>query len=127
MGLEAKSTLIQMQENPTGLPSVIESTLQAIDVQPSPTHQDALRLSLVEALLELDVDLAQKHFKNVTKPNSSPGSMMLHRLHARWWFCKSHLHPSLKKVALKEAITQHRAAGCPRAANHLEALLHSLL
>lgn len=127
MGLEAKSTLIQMQENPTGLPNVIESTLQAIDVQPSPTHQDALRLSLVEALLELDVDLAQKHFKNVTKPNSSPGSMMLHRLHARWWFCKSHLHPSLKKVALKEAITQHRAAGCPRAANHLEALLHSLL
>ena len=127
MGLEAKSTLIQMQENPTGLPSVIESTLQAIDVQPSPTHQDALRLSLVEALLEIDVDLAQEHFMKVTKPNSSPGSMMLHRLHARWWVCKSHLVPSLKRVALKEAITQHRAAGCPRAAKELEAMLHSLL
>ncbi|MDC3236354.1 hypothetical protein OAT73_03745 [Candidatus Poseidoniaceae archaeon] len=127
IGLEAKSTLVQMQDNPVDLTNVIESTLQAIEVQPSLTHQDALRLSLVESLLELDVDLAQEHFKSVTKPNSSPSSMMLHRLHARWWFCKSHLQPSLQKVALKEAITQHRAAGCPRAANQLEALLHSLL
>jgi len=30
-------------------------------------------------------------------------------------------------VALKEAITKYRAAGCPRAANLLEARLHSML
>jgi DNA-binding MarR family transcriptional regulator len=127
MGLEAKSTLLKMKENPTQIPSFVESILRAIDAQPSTTHRDALRLSLVEALLEIDVDLAQEHFMKVTKPNSSPGSMMLHRLHARWWVCKSHLVPSLKRVALKEAITQHRAAGCPRAAKELEAMLHSLL
>jgi hypothetical protein len=54
-------------------------------------------------------------------------NVLLHRLHARWWTCKSNLEPSLRQIALKEAITQHRAAGCPRAANILEARLHSLL
>ena len=82
---------------------------------------------MVEALLETDEEQAKVEFLQITKPNISPNSVAIHRLHARWWMCKSLLESSMRQIALKEAITQHRAAGCPRAANELEARLHSLL
>ena len=127
MGLKAKSLLIESKSEPQQFSTAVEHTKQAIAMQTSSIHRDSLRLSLVEALLETDEEQAKVEFLQTTKPNISPNSVAIHRLHARWWMCKSLLESSMRQIALKEAITQHRAAGCPRAANELEARLHSLL
>ena len=127
LGLEAKASLVEAKKNPHQFAAAIERTKRALAHQSSTIHRDSLRLTLVEALLESDIDQAKIEFLQVSTPNSAPNSVLLHRLHARWWMCKSNLEPSLRQIALKEAITQHRAAGCPRAANILEARLHSLL
>ncbi|MBT5843673.1 MAG: AAA family ATPase [Euryarchaeota archaeon] len=127
MGLKAKSLLIESKSQPHQFSTAVEHTKQAIAMQTSSIHRDSLRLSLVEALLETDEEQAKVEFLQITKPNISPNSVAIHRLHARWWMCKSLLESSMRQIALKEAITQHRAAGCPRAANELEARLHSLL
>ena len=127
-GLGAKATLLQSLSSPsTNWTEVKKQILDIADSQPSRVHRDSLLLSLTETLLETAPELAKDVFSQVTKPNSSPNSILLHRLHARWWHCKSYLQSSLQKVALKEAITQFRAAGCPRAAKILEAKIHSLL
>jgi len=127
LGLEAKACLVEAKNNPHQLSAAIERTKQALAQQSSVIHRDSLRLTLVEALIEQDIEQAKVQFLQVSKPNLSPNSVLLHRLHARWWMSKSNLEPALRQIALKEAITQHRAAGCPRAANILEARLHSLL
>ena len=127
MGLKAKAMLIESKTNPHQFSTAVEQMKQAIAQQTSPIHRDSLRLSLVEALVESDEEQAKTEFLQVSKPTISPNSVVIHRLHARWWMCTSLLKPSLRQIALKEAITQHRAAGCPRAANELEARLHSLL
>jgi len=127
LGLEAKASLVEAKKNPHHFASAIERTKRALAHQSSPLHRDSLRLTFVEALFEHDLDQAKIEFLQVSKPNSDPNHVLLHRLHARWWMCKSNLEPTLRQIALKEAITQHRAAGCPRAANILEARLHSLL
>jgi len=127
LGLEAKSSLVEAKKNPHLFIAAIERTKHALTQQSSSIHRDSLRLTLVEALIEHDLEQAKVQFLQVSKPKISPNSVLLHRLHARWWICKSNLEPSLRQIALKEAITQHRAAGCPRAANILEARLHSLL
>ena len=127
-GLEAKSYLHQSIDNPlTNWEDVYSATIEVANLQTNRIHRDSLLLSLTESLLEVAPELAKKSFLQITKPNSSPGSLLLHRLHARWWYCNSNLQPSLQRVALKEAITQFRAAGCPRAAKVLEAKIHSLL
>lgn len=127
LGLEAKASLLEAEKNPHHLATAIERTQRALAHQTSSVHRDSLRLTFVEALIEHDLEQAKSEFLQVTKPNSALNNVLLHRLHARWWTCKSNLEPSLRQIALKEAITQHRAAGCPRAANILEARLHSLL
>jgi len=127
LGLEAKACLVEAKKNPHNFTVAVERTKHALAQQSNSIHRDSLRLTLVEALVEHDLEQAKVEFLQVSKPNLSPNSVLLHRLHARWWMSKSNLEPSLRQIALKEAITQHRAAGCPRAANILEALLHSLL
>ncbi len=127
LGLEAKASLVEAKKNPHLFTAAIERTQRALAHQSSRLHCDSLRLTLVEILLESDIGLAKTEFLQVTKPTHAPNNVLLHRLHARWWTCRSNLEPSHQQIALKEAITQYRAAGCPRAANLLEARLHSLL
>jgi len=127
LGLEAKASLVEVKKNPHHLATAIDRTKRALTHQSNPLHRDSLRLTFVESLLEHDLSQAKIEFLQASKPNSAPNNVLLHRLHARWWTCQSKLEPSLRQIALKEAITQHRAAGCPRAANLLEARLHSLL
>jgi len=127
LGLEAKASLVEAKKNPHLFTAAIERTKRALTHQSNAIHRDSLRLTLVEVLFERDLEQAKIEFLQVTKPKSSPNSVLLHRLYARWWMCQSNLEPSLRQIALKEAIAQHRAAGCPKAANILEARLHSLL
>ena len=104
-----------------------ERMKEAIEAQTNSIRADALRLSLVEQLIGLDDIKAKQMFNLIKKPERTATSATLHRLHARWWTCKAKLQPNMRRIALREAITQHRAAGCPRAAKTLEAQLHSLL
>ena len=127
LGLESKAALVKSKGNSKTFSEAIKLTRKAIEQQTNPVHRDSLRLTLVEALLEHDEEQANAEFLFVSRPDESSKNMIQHRLHARWWMCTSHLEPSLRQVALKEAITKYRAAGCPRAANMIEARLHSLL
>lgn len=105
----------------------ISAIQEAIEQQSNPIRADALRLSLVEHTAERDTIKATEIFASIAEPKTSTSSATLHRLHARWWTCKAKLHPKMRRIALREAITQHRSAGCPRAAKALEAQLHTLL
>jgi DNA-binding MarR family transcriptional regulator len=105
----------------------IEGMQTAIKAQVSVLRADALRLSLVETIHETENVLAQKVFATIKQPESSVANASVHRLNARWWTCKAKLQPNMRRIALREAITQHRSAGCPRAAKALEAHLHALL
>ena len=99
----------------------------AIEAQTNLIRADALRLSLVEQFIDVDQLKAKQMFSMISEPSQVANSATLHRLHARWWTCKARLQPNMRRISLREAITQHRAAGCPRAAKALEAELHSLL
>ncbi len=127
LGLEAKSALIKAKQTGKNFSEAVKITRRAIEQQTSTIHRDSLRLALVESLLGGDNEQAKAEFLFVSQPDESEKSILHHRLHARWWMCKSDLEPSLRQIALKEAITKYRAAGCPRAANILEARLHSML
>ena len=127
LGLEAKSALFKAKGDTQSLSKAIKITRRAIEQQTNTIHRDSLRLTLVEALLDHDKEQAKAEFLFVSKPDESAKSSLHHRLHARWWMYTSHFESSLRQVALKEAITKYRAAGCPRAANLLEARLHSML
>ena len=109
------------------LSEAVKITRKAIEQQTSTTHSDSIRLALVEALLGHDNVQAKAEFHFVSRPDESVKSILHHRLHARWWMCTSELEPKLRQIALKEAITKYRAAGCPRTANMLESRLHSIL
>ena len=126
LGMEAKAALLATKPGDAA-PLNIERMEEAIEAQTNSIRADALRLSLVEQLIGLD-DIKAKQMFNLTKePGKTATSATLHRLHARWWTCKAKLQPNMRRIALREAITQHRAAGCPRAAKTLESQLHSLL
>lgn len=127
LALEAKAALVKAREKSQSFSEAITITRRAIEQQNNTIHRDSLRLTLVEALLEHDEEQANAEFLFVSQPNESEKSILHHRLHARWWMCTSHLNPSLRQAALKEAITKYRSAGCPRVANTIEAKLHSLL
>jgi hypothetical protein len=125
-GLEAKANLAaaQSMEQRTVAINEIQTAIQA---QTNSIRAEALRLSLVEQFIDVDQLKAKQMFSMISEPSQSANSATLHRLHARWWTCKARLQPNMRRIALREAITQHRAAGCPRAAKALEAQLHSLL
>lgn len=125
-GMTAKALLLEADTDQE-FRSSIEHLEQAIEQQSSPIRANALRLSLVEHTLERDPLKASEVFATIEEPSSGSSSATLHRLHARWWTCKSKLQPNMRRIALREAITQHRAAGCPRAAKSLEMQLHTLL
>ena len=125
-GLEAKAHLTAAQSKEQRS-MAIDEVQTAIDGQTNPIRADALRLCLVEQFINVDQLIAKQMFSMISEPNRTSNSATLHRLHARWWTCKARLQPSMRRIALREAITQHRAAGCPRAAKTLEAQLHSLL
>ena len=127
LGLEAKAALFKAKANNHSVSKAVQLTRRAIEQQTNSIHRDSLRLTLVEALLDHDKEQANAEFLFISKPDESAKSILHHRLHARWWMFTSHLEPSLRQVALKEAIAKYRAAGCPRAANMLEARLHSML
>ena len=125
-GLEAKANLIAAQS--TEQRAMATNEIQtAIEAQTNSIRADALRLSLVEQFIDVDQPKARHMFSMIPEPPQPANSATLHRLHARWWTCKAKLQPNMRRIALREAITQHRAAGCPRAAKALEAQLHSLL
>jgi hypothetical protein len=125
-GLEAKANLIAAQS--TEQRAMATNEIQtAIEAQTNSIRANALRLSLVEQFIDVDQPKAKHMFSMIPEPPQTPNSATLHRLHARWWTCKAKLQPNMRRIALREAITQHRAAGCPRAAKALEAQLHSLL
>jgi len=125
-GMTAKALLLEADTD-QAMNSSIEHLEQAIEQQNNTIRANALRLSLVEHTLERNSLKASEVFANIEEPQSTSGSATLHRLHARWWTCKAKLQPNMRRIALREAITQHRAAGCPRAAKTLELQLHSLL
>lgn len=125
--LAAKSLLVQLEQGIVQHDEVVNATLQAIDVQSNTLHKEALKLSLIETLLKENNSLARAHFLQTAKFDFTSSSMLAHRLQARWWFCKSQIQPNAQRIALREAITLNRAAGCPRAAKQLEAKLHNLL
>ena len=127
LGLEAKASLAKAKKSNKEFSSAVGITRKAIEQQISPIHRESLRLTLVEALLEHDIELARAEFLFVSQPDESAIHISHQRLHARWWTCSSQLEPSMRQIALKEAISKHRAAGCPRAANILEARLDSFL
>ena len=124
--MAAKATLLKAKSDPEVAQGLEEMHL-AIEAQTNSVRADALRLGLVEYLQENDAVKAKAIFETIDPPKRSANNATLHRLNARWWTCKSYLQSSMRRVALREAITQHRAAGCPRAAKTLEAQLHSLL
>ena len=125
-GMEAKAALFATKSSDAA--SLDTDRMQeAIEAQTNSIRADALRLSLVEQLIGLDDIKAKQMFNLIKEPAQTATSATLHRLHARWWTCKAKLQPNMRRIALREAITQHRAAGCPRAAKTLEARLHSLL
>lgn len=124
--MAAKATLLKAKSD-LEVAQGLEEMHLAIDAQTNSIRADALRLALVEHLQERDAVKAKEIFDTIVAPKRSANNATLHRINARWWTCKSHLQSSMRRVALREAITQHRAAGCPRAAKTLEAQLHSLL
>jgi|TARA_B110000459_G_scaffold15599_1_gene15170 DNA-binding MarR family transcriptional regulator len=124
--MAAKATLLKAKSD-LEVAQGLEEMHLAIEAQTNSIRADALRLALVEYLQENDAVKAKEIFDTIDTPKRSANNATLHRLNARWWTCKSYLQSSMRRVALREAITQHRAAGCPRAAKTLEAQLHSLL
>tara|TARA_B100000768_G_scaffold2560_1_gene3293 strand:- start:7740 stop:9998 length:2259 start_codon:yes stop_codon:yes gene_type:complete len=125
-GMEAKAHLLSAQ-TANERAKAVQEMQDAIEGQTNSVRADGLRLSLVEFLSETDVEKAKNAFSATAEPTASSNSATLHRLHARWWTCKSKLEPNMRRIALREAITLHRAAGCPRAAKSLESQLHLLL
>ena len=81
----------------------------------------------IEHLIEHEPGEGKELLRTLPKPPTVANSATQHRLNARWWTCTSKAQPSLRRIALREAIAQHRAAGCPRAAKVLETQLHLLL
>ena len=124
--MAAKATLLKAK-SASEVAQGLEEMHLAIAAQTNTIRADALRLALVEHLQERDAVKAKEIFDTIAAPKRSANNATLHRINARWWTCKSHLQSSMRRVALREAITQHRAAGCPRAAKMLETQLHSLL
>tara|TARA_B110001452_G_scaffold155912_1_gene129806 strand:- start:3012 stop:5234 length:2223 start_codon:yes stop_codon:yes gene_type:complete len=125
-GMEAKAHLLSAQ-NANERAKAVQEMQDAIEAQTNSVRAEGLRLSLVEFLSETDVEKAKQVFSATVEPQIPSNSATLHRLHARWWACKSKLEPNMRRIALREAITLHRSAGCPRAAKSLESQLHLLL
>jgi hypothetical protein len=125
-GMEAKAQLSaakSTEERAMG----VQAMKAAIELQTNPVRADALQLSLIEHLIEHEPVNAKELLGTLPKPPTVANSATRHRLNARWWTCTSKAQPPLRRIALREAIAQHRAAGCPRAAKVLETQLHLLL
>jgi len=127
LALEIKAQLIEMKRSLKNLEKVIELAADAIEKQPSKLHSDALRMSIVESLVELDMTHAQNIFNDISPPQKSHIIAAQKRLNARWWTMKSILNPSMTIVALREAISLNKSTGCHHAAKQLTARLHKLL
>lgn len=127
LALEIKAQLIEMKRSLKNLEKVIELAADAIEKQPSRLHSDALRMSIVESLVELDMNHAQNIFNDISPPQKSHVIAAQKRLNARWWTMKSILNPSMTIVALREAISLNKSTGCHHAAKQLTAKLHKLL
>ena len=127
LALEIKSQLINAKGNLNDIKNVINEANVAIEKQPSKLHSDALRMSLVESIIEFDRTSAEKLFNEIAPPQKGLLIAAQKRLNARWWVMKSHLNPSMALVALREAISLNKATGCHHAAKQLTARLHKLL
>jgi hypothetical protein len=127
LALEIKAQLIEMKRSLKNLQKVIELAADAIEKQPSRLHSDALRMSIVESLVELDMTHAQNIFNDISPPQKGHVIAAQKRLNARWWTMKSILNPSMTIVALREAISLNKSTGCHHAAKQLTARLHKLL
>jgi len=127
LALEIKSQLIAAKNNLNDIKDVIDKASAAIEKQPSKLHSDALRMSLVESIIEFDSGSAEKVFNEINSPQKGQLIAAQKRLNARWWTMKSILNPSMAIVALREAISLNKATGCHHAAKQLTARLHKLL
>ena len=127
LALEIKSQLIAAKNNLNDIKDVIDKASAAIEKQPSKLHSDALRMSLVESIIEFDSGSAEKVFNEINSPQKGHAIAAQKRLNARWWTMKSILNPSMAIVALREAISLNKATGCHHAAKQLTARLHKLL
>ncbi|MBT5255405.1 MAG: hypothetical protein HOL72_06540 [Euryarchaeota archaeon] len=127
LALEIKSQLIAAKNNLSDIRDVIDKASTAIEKQPSKLHSDALRMSLVESIIEFDSGSAEKVFNEINSPQKGHAIAAQKRLNARWWTMKSILNPSMAIVALREAISLNKATGCHHAAKQLTARLHKLL
>ena len=127
LALEIKSQLIAAKNNLNDIRDVIDKASAAIEKQPSKLHSDALRMSLVESIIEFDSGSAEKVFNEINSPQKGHAIAAQKRLNARWWTMKSILNPSMAIVALREAISLNKATGCHHAAKQLTARLHKLL
>ena len=127
LALEVKSQLLDVKRNLSDLEKVIEKANDAIQKQPSDLHSDALRMSIVESLIDVDSTQAQNIFNEITSPQKGHVIAAQKRLNARWWAMKSIINPSMALVALREAISLNKATGCHHAAKQLTARLHKLL
>jgi hypothetical protein len=127
LALEIKSQLLDAKRNLSDLEKVIEMANDAIEKQPSDLHSDALRMSIVESLIDVDSTQAQNIFNEITSPQKGHVIAAQKRLNARWWTMKSIINPSMALVALREAISLNKATGCHHAAKQLTARLHKLL
>jgi DNA-binding MarR family transcriptional regulator len=127
LALEIKSQLIAAKNNLNDIRDVIDKASTAIEKQPSKLHSDALRMSLVESIIEFDSGSAEKVFNEINSPQKGHAIAAQKRLNARWWTMKSILNPSMAIVALREAISLNKATGCHHAAKQLTARLHKLL
>ena len=127
LALEIKSQLLDAKSNLNDLLKVIEMANDAIEKQPSNLHSDALRMSIVEFLIDIDSTHARNVFNEIKPPEKGQIIAAQKRLNARWWTMKSIINPSMAIVALREAISLNKATGCHNAAKQLTARLHRLL
>jgi hypothetical protein len=127
LALEIKSQLLDVKSNLNDLLKVIEMADDAIEKQPSNLHSDALRMSIVEFLIDIDSTHARNVFNEIKPPEKGQIIAAQKRLNARWWTMKSIINPSMAIVALREAISLNKATGCHNAAKQLTARLHRLL
>lgn len=127
LGLQAKAALSKAQTIVSQFDKAVKEAKKALAKQSNSIHRTSLHLSIIEALLDSDMSMAKAEFSRLKLPFDAPSHTHHHRLNARWWYCKSQVERTTALSSLKEASTLHKAAGCPRAAKSIEAIMHSML
>ena len=125
--LRSKQQIFRLKNNEISIEETIQFIEDAVSSQTNLIYSDSIRLNLVEALIPVDIKLANEQFKLLRKPEDDIKSNTYYRYVARWWLCKSYFSPTEKLTCLRESISVHKTAGCTRAAKILESRLHSFV